>query len=330
MITYLQNKCIPELSLMNYSFQVKKGTSGQRLDVFLSSQMKDLSRNFIQARIKEGRVSINRKVIFKCSHVLKRGDTININIKEDKTKPYKFRPRNIPIDIVYQDKELLVVDKKAGVPIHPGSGNWNNSLMNGLVYKFRKLSKVGKPPRFGLIHRLDKDTSGVVMVALSEKALWYFSRQFEQREVDKFYLAVVRGNIASLFKKKKMLVISNYLSRHPKDRKKMSIASSRSGKLATTNFYFIERQPFYKTEEISLVLAKPKTGRTHQIRVHLASLGFPIMGDKLYGKSKFSRMLLHAYKIRCKMYDGKVKEFKSQIPQEFRELFEERKITAKI
>jgi 23S rRNA pseudouridine1911/1915/1917 synthase len=315
---------------MKHSFQVQEKSSGQRLDLFLHSRIRDRSRSNISKYVKSGGVRINKETVKKVSYNVKAGDKIVVEIEELPKVERKFSSYRMSIDIVYQDANLVVVNKPAGITVHPGVGNWDKTLIHGLAYQFRRLDKVGQPPKFGLIHRIDKDTSGLIMVALSDKALWYFSRQFEKREVYKLYIAVVKGDISGLFMGEKKLIVSNYIARHPKARKKMAIVEKERGKLATTAFFYLDFTKHKTLGKISLILASPKTGRTHQIRVQLAHLGYPILGDKVYGKLKYRRMLLHAYKIRCKMLDQKVKEFEAGIPEDFGELFDVGKIPAKM
>jgi 23S rRNA pseudouridine1911/1915/1917 synthase len=305
------------------AFKVLKNNEGQRLDVFLSSKIPDTSRSFVQKQIKDGCVMVHNKLVSKSKYLVKEGDNIEVDVKEKEEKVIDIRPVKMPIDIVFQNKYLLVVNKRHGICVHPAVGNWENTLINGLLYKFRELVNIGSGNKLGLIHRIDKETSGLVLVALSNKALWFFSRQFEEREVKKSYLAVVRGDIGKVFKSRKKLVVSNYLGRNKKNRKKITIVEKEKGRIATTYIYNIKTVHNKELGSISLVKAMPKTGRTHQIRVHLQHLGFPIVGDTVYGRStKYKRMMLHAYKLTIRMLSGKKRTFRAEIPQEFHELFD--------
>lgn len=315
---------------MRYLFEVQEDEDGQRLDRMIVSHLANKSRSFIQKCIKKGLVKVNGKLVTKRSFRVSKTEEIEVEVKKDSKQGNYIRPSPMPIDIVYRDKDLLVVNKRAGVPVHPAKGNRDKTLINGLLYKFKELVKVGTPVKFGLVHRIDKDTSGVILVALNSHALWYFSRQFEEREVGKYYVAVVSGEIKKIFRQREKFACSNYIGRHPKDRKKMAVVAKEKGKLATTNFYYLESSLYEKLGRLSLVIAEPKTGRTHQVRVHLSHLGYPIIGDGIYGKKKFSRMLLHAYMIKCKMLDGNIKVFKAPIGDEFSDLFDIPKILAKI
>lgn len=315
---------------MKFSFVVSGSNIGQRLDFFLSSRLKDFSRSLIQKSVRRGDVKVGNLVVVKNSHLVKKRDKVEICIEEYKDEAKEVVPTPMPIDIIYQDKDVLVVNKDIGVPVHPAKGNWENTLINGLVYKFKRIKKVGKSYKLGLIHRIDKETSGLVLIALNNKSLWYFSRQFEQREVEKYYLAVVRGNVKRLFKMKKRLMISNYIGRHPKYRKRMAVVNKEKGKVATTNFYFLNNNLHKNLGEISMVLAELITGRTHQIRLHLSHIGFPVIGDKIYGNKKYKRMMLHAFKIKIRMLNRKVKAFEAPIPSQFYKLFNIERILKKI
>lgn len=317
---------------MNYSIRVKKDEARQRLDVFLALLISNKSRSHIQKCIKNGEVKVNDSVVTKAGYLIQTGEVIQVEFEEEPTRTIKIKPKKMPIDVIYKDVNLAVVNKKAGIPVHPGAGNWNNTLINGLIYKFRELSKVGKPSKFGLIHRIDKDTSGLVMIALDDEALWYYSRLFEKREVIKLYLALVSGDICKSVRNKKRFTITNYIARHPRNRKEMAVVDKDKGRLATTVFYPLDAIKYDKLGVISVLLVQPKTGRTHQIRVHLKHLSHPILGDSIYGKDKFvdkksiSRMFLHAYFLRCRMLDGKTGEFRAPIPDEFTSFFEKKSL----
>ncbi|MFC1780197.1 RluA family pseudouridine synthase [Patescibacteria group bacterium] len=308
---------------MKSTFKVIKSNEGQRLDIFLSSVITDSSRSYLQKQIKNGSILLNDQKVLKSNHPVREGDIIKVEIKEKSEKEIVVKPIEMPIDIVFQNKDLVVVNKKHGICVHPAVGNWENTLINGLLYKYKELAKVGSGNKLGLIHRIDKETSGLVLVALSNKALWFFSRQFEEREVEKSYLAVVKGDINKAFKGRRKLQVSNYLGRNRRNRKKITVVEKEKGRIATTNVYHIRTVRDMKLGSVSLVKAMPKTGRTHQIRVHLSNLGFPIIGDEIYGKGvKYKRMMLHAYKLTVKMISGKSRTFQAVIPQEFHKLFD--------
>lgn len=315
---------------MIYKFNVKKESSGKRLDVFLSANFDKISRSHIQSIIESGEVSINSRVVMKKNTIVKEGDAISVNYDRKKKSEVDLKPCQMDIDILYESERFLVVNKKEGITVHPGCGHSNDTLINGLLYKYKDFGDVGKPRRLGLVHRIDKDTSGIVLVALDNYALWFFSRQFEKRNVEKVYIAIVRGDIRDVLKEDKPFCLSNYLGRNRNNRKKMAVVDKSLGKLATTYFYFLGYRKNSSLGEISIVAAKPKTGRTHQIRVHLKSLGFPIIGDKVYGSCSFKRMLLHAISLRIKMLNGRYKSFRTSVPSAFDKFFSKEDILKKI
>ena len=301
---------------MKFCYKVSKNNKYKRLDTYLAYRLSGYTRSSIKKIILNGDVKINSKVTTKCSKSVILGDIIKIDISE-RSGNRELEPRKMNIDIVYKDRDILVVNKASGIPVHPGCGNYDNTLLNGLIYRYKKIMRIGKPYRLGLVHRIDKETSGLVLVALNDYALWFLSRQFENRYVVKLYIAVVKGDIRRLFKQKKVLCISNYIARSMKNRKKMAVVKKEKGKIATTYFYMIGYKDDKGLEGASIVIAKPKTGRTHQIRVQLSHLGYNIIGDKIYGCKEYSRMLLHAYAIRIRMLNGESKCFRADIPDDF-------------
>jgi 23S rRNA pseudouridine1911/1915/1917 synthase len=248
---------------------------------------------------------------------VRENDQIRIDYLVNEQLQPKITPQDISLNIVYEDKDLLVVNKPSGMVIHPAQGNEKNTLMNAVVYRYQQLEKVGDNIRSGLIHRIDKDTSGIVLIGKTNKGLWYYSKLFANREITKSYLAIIAGNIKEQIPNDG-LIISNYLGRNPKNRKKYCVVSLKEGgRHAETHIDFL-RNIYIDNKLCSVVVAKPKTGRTHQIRVHLSNIGFPIMGDVVYGKNNhFSRLLLHAWKIELILLDGTKKVFTAEIPKEF-------------
>ncbi|MDD3647824.1 MAG: RluA family pseudouridine synthase [Candidatus Dojkabacteria bacterium] len=311
--------------------KVDKRNDGLRLDVFLSNHLKDRTRSQIQLIIRKGNVFINNLKNKKCGASLKTGDIVTVKEYQQLDLNIGTKPQKIDnIKILYEGLELLVIDKPAGISVHPSGRDQDGTLLNGLIYMYKRLKVLGEKMRFGLVNRIDKETSGIVLVASSEKALWYYSRQFEEREVKKYYIAVVGGDIGHLFGHGEELLISNYIGRHPKNRKKMSVVEKTKGRLAATEFSLIGTYSVKKFGKYSIVLARPITGRTHQIRVHLKEKGFPIIGDSKYGGLQYKRMLLHSYAIRIRMLDNQQKTFKTDIPTEFDELLKHKNIPAVI
>lgn len=295
---------------------VKSDDAEQRLDLYLTFMSKDLSRSKIKSQIENGNVFINGEVEYKPNYKVVEGDEIETKYVKDNQVFEGIVPQNIPLEIVYEDKELLVIDKPVGMVVHPATSNWDNTLLNAVAYKYKDFNNVGDKVRAGLIHRLDKETSGLVLVGKTNKALWYYTKLFSERKVQKTYLALVRGNFRNKFGM--TYEVENYLGRNEKNRKKFSKVPPSKGRLARTRIRFIKS---IKEEDkhFSLLEAYPETGRTHQIRVHLSGLGFPIMGDQVYGKGNdFERLMLHAWKLKLKLMDGQIVEFEANPDKLFR------------
>ena len=255
----------------------------KRIDAYLSEILKE-SRTKIQELIKSENIKVN-SMKTKASYKLEKGDEVYINIPE--AKQVDIIAQDIDIDIVYEDKYLLIVNKKAGMVVHPSKGHEQNTLVNALLYKVGDLSGINGEIRPGIVHRLDKDTSGLIIIAKDDKTHNLLTEMFKNKEIKKIYYAIVKGSM----NKQSGTLISN-IGRDEKDRKKMSVKKD-GGKEAITNFDIVD-----KNEKYSLVRLNLKTGRTHQIRVHLSHFFFPIIGDSVYGrKDEFPRQMLHAYEL---------------------------------
>jgi len=291
----------------------------ERLDVFIKRYLPLKSRSSIQKLINRGYVFINNKLISKNGHFVEDKDVIKLTQINIERKIREYKPVKMNFEVLYQDKDTLVINKPVGISVHKGSGKEQKTVLDGLLYKFRKLKEIGEEKRFGLVHRLDKDTSGVLLVALSDHALWYYSRQFENREVEKIYLAVVFGDIEKKFKSDNF-EISGLITRNIRDRKKMMMSKDK-GKHSVSEFFVIKKLKHKKLGTITLLKVILKTGRTHQIRVHLSSNGFPVIGDTIYGGKDFSRLLLHAYSVKFKLINGEETRIYSDIPEEITNLF---------
>ncbi|MGQ9631063.1 MAG: RluA family pseudouridine synthase [bacterium] len=282
-----------------------------RLDTFLSTRL-PLSRTRIQKLIKEGRVSVNGATE-KSSHRVSAGDRICIELPEPQ-KP-SVEAEEIPLRILYEDKDVIVIDKPAGLTVHPAGGKISGTLVNALLYHCRDLSGIGGMARPGIVHRLDKDTSGVMVVAKNDGTHMALSKQIKDRSVEKRYIAVVCGNL-----KEDRGTIDAPIGRHPKDRKRMAVVGS-GGRPARTEFEVKERFSGY-----TLLDLKPHTGRTHQIRVHLKHIGHPVVGDTAYGfrkreKLPIGRQALHAYLLGfIHPSTGKYVEFRADPPPDIAEL----------
>lgn len=294
--------------MFDQNFIVTSSGKNQRLDVFLSENIKELTRSQIQKAIEEGDVNVNG-VSSRSSYRLREGDRIAIRIEVPEKEPVLI-PENIPLKIIYQDDSVIVIDKPAGLVVHPGSGNKDHTLSNALIYHFPWIKKVGLSDRPGIVHRLDKETSGVMVIAANNEAYSELTRQFKAREIKKVYLGLVWGSFVQ--------ETGQFLwpiGRHNKYGERMSIRT-RKARSAETRFKVIKR-----FQNFSFLKIFPITGRTHQIRVHLAASGHPIVGDKSYGRKKVKtdcpRLFLHAYRLVFLHPQKKIKvEFVSHLPEE--------------
>lgn len=285
--------------------------AGQRLDVFLAAHLSEFTRSQIQKLVAEQKVRLNGTWT-KASHKLQEGDVVEIEPAVERTCP--LLPEDIPLDILHEDEHIVVINKPAGLVVHPGAGVERGTLVNALLHRFPGIERVGHPERPGIVHRLDKETSGVMLVARSETAYHELKRQFKAREVEKVYLALVLGRLQ--VEEGRM---DWALGRDPKYRQKISIRS-RHPRSALTLFT-VQKVVGDKT----LVEVKPVTGRTHQIRVHFAAAGHPIAGDLRYGgqdkRAPFPRLYLHAWHIVFSHpATQRLLEFYAPLPPEFREI----------
>ncbi len=257
-------------------FEVSLEEEGKRLDVFLSTAYPEFSRNYIKKLIEEGYVYVgdNQK---KPSYKVKAGDTIQLLIPQPEV--LEVKPENIPIDIVYEDRDIAVVIKPCGLVVHPSPGYTSGTLVNALLYHIKDLSSIGGVERPGIVHRLDKETAGLMVIAKNDTAHRDLVQQFADRKTDKLYRVLVKGKV-----KQDHGMIELPIGRHPVHRKKFSTFSE-SAKPAKSEFWVLER---FEKLEITLLKVKIYTGRTHQIRVHLSSLGYPVLGDTTYGFKRSS------------------------------------------
>lgn len=292
------------------SFIVQEENSGDRLDVFVG-EVAQSSRSNAQKRIKNGLVTLNGKTEDKVSRTLKIGDNVGITIVAP--EPIELIPQNIPLDIVYQDEYLAVINKQQGLTVHPAGGSYTDTLVNALLYHIKDLSGINGDIRPGIVHRLDKDTSGLMVVAKNDFAHVNLSQQIASKECRRIYYALTEG----VFKEDSG-VIDQPLFRSKTDRKK--IAVDPDGRQAITLFNVVER-----FSANTLVRFELKTGRTHQIRVHSAFIGHPIVGDKVYGfkKQRFdlNGQLLHSKEITfTHPKTGESMHFDSELPDYFRRI----------
>ena len=305
-------------------FTVDKSQCGQRLDIFLAQSDADISRSHVKYVIEEGDVLVNGKAP-KVSQKLKEGDVIVLTQRPPQEAI--ALPQNIPLNIVYEDTAIIVINKPVGMVVHPAPGNADKTLVNALLFHCHDLSGIGGVLRPGIVHRLDKDTSGLIVAAKSDDAHRHLSAQFERHEVHKKYLALVCGDV-----KDNQGEIVKPVGRHTIDRKKMSTNTKR-GKEAITFWKVLERYGVATLLEVEI-----KTGRTHQIRVHLSDLRYPIIGDAVYGKATnrmqniansalkaqikaFNRQALHAaYLSFIHPLTGKRVEFTADMPKDMADL----------
>ncbi len=278
-------------------------SNGNRIDKFLRSKIINLSRTRLQSLILEGHVKVNNLIVNSASKKIKEEDQIKINFP--KPKETLIKPNKIPLDILYDDNDIIVINKSAGVVVHPGAGNYNNTIVNGLLFKYKNnLSSIGGKIRPGIVHRIDKDTSGVIIIAKNDNAHINLSEQFSSHTIKRVYEALVWGSLKPQSGK-----INERIARSVKNRQLMSVKKEK-GKIAITNYKTIKVFQNTNLPKISFIECKLETGRTHQIRVHMNFKGNPILGDKSYGKVKkkfkkidplieksinnFSRQALHA------------------------------------
>lgn len=274
------------------SLEIPLEMAGERLDKVLAGSLPDYSRNRLKAWVEAGAVMVDGKVT-KARYLLRGGESIKV-FPQEMPEQFAFNPENIPLDVVYEDEDIIVVNKPPGLVVHPAAGNWSGTLLNGLLFHYPELKML---PRAGIVHRLDKDTSGLMVVARTSQAQTSLVRQLQDRTVGRRYLAWVWGDAPSQGK-----VLAS-VGRDQRDRLKMA-AGSPQGKPAATLFRRLAKG-LVKESPVTLLECRLETGRTHQIRVHLESLGFPLVGDPVYRKKtpgvakdiQFSRQALHAFAL---------------------------------
>ncbi|HUS83486.1 MAG TPA: RluA family pseudouridine synthase [Dehalococcoidia bacterium] len=280
---------------------------GKRFDAFVARECPDLSRSRARRLIEDGLATINGRST-KPSYLLRPGDVVDVRVPPP--QPVALEPDAVPLRIVYEDADLLVVDKPAGMTVHPAPGHSRHTLVNALLAHCGDLSGIGGVLRPGIVHRLDKDTSGLLLVAKNDRAHADLSRQLKEHTVEKRYLALVRGRVEQTEG-----VIEGAVGRDPRNRKRMAVVEG--GRPARTAYRVREY-----VDGMTLVEVAPSTGRTHQIRVHLAAAGHPVVGDALYGKPSalVGRQFLHAYRLVFRHpVGGRVVALETPLPEDLRQ-----------
>ncbi|MGC8746052.1 MAG: RluA family pseudouridine synthase [Candidatus Saccharicenans sp.] len=288
-----------------------------RLDLFLKNRLKPFSRSRIQKAIKEGQVKINGHPA-RASQKLKPGDSVEFFYEEFSSEEPALKPERVDFEIIYEDEHIIIINKPAGLVVHPGAGISRGTLVHGLLFHFPGISQVGSSMRPGIVHRLDKETSGLLVVAKTELAYHSLREQFEDRLVKKTYLALVYGRF-----KDKRGIIDLPIGRHIHQREKFSVRTKKP-RTAITNFEVLQEFP-----ETTFLALKPITGRTHQLRVHLSAIGHPIVGDSRYGgpkrlgPKKYPRLFLHAWKLSLVHPQSQVKmEFECPLPSDLQSVLD--------
>ncbi len=292
--------------------------SGKRIDLFLSEvkelnqEIAGMSRSYIQKLIKEGNVLVDNQKI-KANYKLKSGTKIKVFVSE--AREPEIIPEDIPIEILYEDKDIIIINKPKGMVVHPAAGHYTGTLVNALMYHcHNELSGINGVLRPGIVHRIDMDTTGVIVACKNDKSHQSLSKQLKEHSITRKYVAIVHGSISE-----DEFSISGNIGRHPIDRKKMAV-NVKNGKPATTHVKVLERFKNYTYIECQL-----ETGRTHQIRVHLASKNFPLLGDSVYGRKK-EEFKLHGQTLHAQVLGfihpstGKYVEFKAKLPEYFQHL----------
>ena len=299
-----------------YNFSTQKQNQGLRLDKFLTQEVEDLSRAFIQKLIKDEKVCVNNRLV-KSSYKLKTDDQVRIEYKKEQGK-LKPNPK-IKLNIIYENKDVIVINKPAGLVVHPANYEITNTLVNGLLSYHPKIRNVGEDKlRPGIVHRLDKDTSGVLIIAKNNKVFQYIKSQFKNRKVQKTYTALVYGKVTP-----KTAQIEKPIARNKFNPLKITVFKAQSSP-SSLKYALTKYKVLRYINNCSLLEVYPKTGRMHQIRVHLSSIGYPVIGDEKYSskfkvrssKLRLDRQFLHASKLNIKLPDGTYAEFGAKLPKD--------------
>ena len=300
---------------MENSFEFTVDVCGARLDNFLLEKLEDRTRSYIKTLIDNDKVLVNDKVV-KAGYKVKVGDIIAVEVEE--VKSTDILAEDIPLDIVYEDEDLAVINKKQGMVVHPARGCYSGTLVNAIMYHMNKLSSINGEVRPGIVHRLDKDTSGLIVIAKNDKTHLELQKQIQTKECHRIYRAIVHGKF-----REDEGVIENYLARGKTEHQKIFVVREGEGRLAITKYKTLKTHQGFSYMEFEL-----KTGRTHQIRVHCSHFGHPIVGDPVYGRKDerfdyLNGQLLHAYKLEFTHPTTKEKmEFVAEIPDYFKDFLD--------
>ena len=288
-------------------FVVEEEDKGTRLDQYLVKQL-DLTRTRVQNLIKENNIKVNNEKT-KVAYKIEPNDSVRVYIPEVVEKD--IEAEDIKLDIVYQDGDIAIINKYSGMVVHPAHGHYSGTLVNAILFQIKDLSGINGEMRPGIVHRLDKDTSGLIIVAKNDKAHTKLTEMFKNKEIKKTYLAIVKGKVS-----KETGRIETNIRKNEKDRKKMSVSrDEKKGKLAITTYKVIDSNERYSLLDVNI-----ETGRTHQIRVHMKHIGYPILGDIVYGRpdNKIMRQMLHAYKLEFKHpITSEEMVLEAQLPKDF-------------
>lgn len=296
--------------------KVEEKEKGKRLDAFLNEFFEDATRSYIQKLIDNDNVIIDNKSKTKSGNKLKGKETIIVKIPEDEI--LEVLPEDIPIDIVYEDKDMVIINKDPGVIVHPAQGYYTGTLVNAVLYHIKDLSTINGVIRPGIVHRLDKDTSGLIIIAKNDIAHVKLTDMFKDKTIEKRYVCICKGNFKNTDGR-----IESLIGRDSKDRKKMAVVAE-NGKIAITNYEVIDA-----VQGFSLVDVGIETGRTHQIRVHMKSLNHPILGDEVYGSGSeiIKRQMLHSYYLKLNHpISGKEMVVLGELKEDFKDVAKKLKL----
>lgn len=302
-----------------FTFKFNQENS-QRLDKFLAACLPDLSRSRIQALIKEGNITINDQLPRKSGQMLDNNTIIKVHVPV--SKPTNLIPESIPLDIIFENENLLVVNKPAGMVVHPAAGHATGTLVHAALAHSPEMEGIGGEQRPGVVHRLDKDTSGLILMAKNDRTHRFLQDQFRQRKVKKTYITLVDGHPPTPIGR-----IEAPIGRDAKSRKKMAVVSPAKGRQAASEYKTLETFPNHTFLEV-----QPVTGRTHQIRLHMAFLGCPVTGDTVYGHRKptipIDRHFLHAARLEIQLQgESTVRTFVAPLPEELQNILDQLRST---